>query len=95
MCCSVCCVGYQFDGGKSKKQTKIIAPQLNDHAHLKLLNKELDGLCGAALGFIVSEAITNTCYENFQDVSSMGIHQEDIGTLNLVATAEWLRTNEY
>ncbi|KAF9613627.1 hypothetical protein IFM89_009453 [Coptis chinensis] len=52
--------GYQFDGGKSKKQTKIIAPQSNDHAHLKLFVKELDGFCGAALGFIVSEAITNT-----------------------------------
>ncbi|KAF9619484.1 hypothetical protein IFM89_007232 [Coptis chinensis] len=56
--------GYQFDGGKSKKQTKIIAPQSNDHAHLELLVKELDGLCGAALGFIVSEAITNTWYCN-------------------------------
>ncbi|KAF9598047.1 hypothetical protein IFM89_024034 [Coptis chinensis] len=67
MCCSVCCVccvGYQFDGGKSKKQTKIIAPQSNDHAHLKVLVKELDGLCGAALGFIVSEDITNTWYCN-------------------------------
>ncbi|KAF9601999.1 hypothetical protein IFM89_024545 [Coptis chinensis] len=63
MCCSVCCVGYQFDGGKNKKQTKIIAPQSIDHAHLKLV-KELDGLCGTALGFIVSEAITNTWYCN-------------------------------
>ncbi|KAF9587963.1 hypothetical protein IFM89_006288 [Coptis chinensis] len=64
MCCSVCCVGYQFDGGKSKKHTKIIAPQSNYHAHFKLLVKELDRLCGAALGFIVSEAITNTWYCN-------------------------------
>ncbi|KAF9623717.1 hypothetical protein IFM89_004097 [Coptis chinensis] len=56
--------GYQFDGGKSKKQNKISAPQSNDYAHLKLLIKELGGLCGAALGFIVSEAITNTWYCN-------------------------------
>ncbi|KAF9624798.1 hypothetical protein IFM89_014086 [Coptis chinensis] len=62
--CKSVCVGYQFDGGKSKKQTKIIAPQSNDHAYLKFLVKELDGLCGAALGFIVSEAITNTWYCN-------------------------------
>ncbi|KAF9588190.1 hypothetical protein IFM89_008204 [Coptis chinensis] len=64
MCCSVCCVGYQFDGGKSKKQSKISVLQSNDHAHLKLLVKELDGLCGTALGFIMSEAITNTWYCN-------------------------------
>ncbi|KAF9626094.1 hypothetical protein IFM89_030941 [Coptis chinensis] len=64
MCYSVCCVGYQFDGEKSKKQTKIIASQSNDYAHLMLLVKELDGFCGAALGFIVSEAITNTWYCN-------------------------------
>ncbi|KAF9613782.1 hypothetical protein IFM89_011506, partial [Coptis chinensis] len=52
----------KFDGGKSNKQTKIIAPQSNDHAHLKFLVKELDGLCG--LGLIVSETITNTWYCN-------------------------------
>ncbi|KAF9605908.1 hypothetical protein IFM89_020787 [Coptis chinensis] len=32
--------------------------------HRSDMQKELDGLCGAALGFIVSEAITNTWYCN-------------------------------
>ncbi|KAF9599095.1 hypothetical protein IFM89_033702, partial [Coptis chinensis] len=70
-CCrSVYCVGYQFYEGKNKK-AKRIASQSDESCSPQAPRQ--DGLCGVALGFILSEAIvTSACYCIFEDSGLLG-----------------------